>query len=151
MIVGSICRHGVVTVTQGTDLVAAARLMREKHVGYLVVVEPATKTQRSQVIGVLTDRDIVVAVVAREIDPRTLTVGDAMTRDPLYADEGDTLEGTLNRMRHLGVRRVPVIGNDGELRGVLSLDDALDALADQLSNIAGVIRNEQRAERAVRA
>jgi CBS domain-containing protein len=80
---------------------------------------------------VLTDRDIVRSVVAREADSRALRVDDVMTRDPLIAQLADDLLDARRRMRRLGVRRVPVVGDSGELLGVLSLDDILDGLAEQ--------------------
>ena len=149
MNVGTICQHNVVTIGASEDLAAAAGLMREKHVGYLVVVE-AVPPAAPKVVGVLTDRDIVVAVVARNVDPHSLTTNEVMTRDPLWADETDAIEETLRRMRDRGVRRVPVIGARGQLVGVLSVDDALDSIAGQLASIAESIRNEQRVERSTR-
>jgi CBS domain-containing protein len=150
MNVGSTCHHAVVTIAAQDDLATAARVMREKHVGYLIVTEPGRREGTQRVIGVLTDRDIVVAVVAREVDPRSLTVGDAMTAGPFTAGEAEPVEVALRHMRELGIRRAPVVGHDGELKGVLSLDDVLEALAVQLNSIAAVIRNEQRSERSAR-
>jgi CBS domain-containing protein len=124
---GSVCKRGVVTVAPGDDLIAAAHLMREKHVGYLIVCE------RSQ-----------------EVDVRALKVGDVMTRDPLVIEEGQSIDAVLHHMREAGVRRVPVVDRSGALTGVLSIDDVLEHIAEQLINIAGSIRNEQRMERAVR-
>ena len=141
---GSVCKRGVVTVAPTDDLVAAAHAMREKHVGYLIV---AAKTR---VVGVLTDRDIVVAVLAQEVDAHALKVGDVMTRNPLLIEAGQSIEAVLCHMREAGVRRVPVVDRSGDLTGVLSIDDVLERIADQLINIAGSIRNEQRMERAVR-
>jgi CBS domain-containing protein len=141
---GSVCKRGVVTVAPSDDLIAAAHVMREKHVGYLIV------SVASRVVGVLTDRDIVVAVLAREVDAHALKVGDVMTRDPLLIDESQSIEAVLRHMREAGVRRVPVVDPSGMLTGVLSIDDVLEHIAEQLINIAGSIRNEQRMERAVR-
>jgi CBS domain-containing protein len=132
------------------ELATAARLMREKHIGYLVVVEPEAGETFFKPVGVLTDRDIVVTVVARETDPRTLTVGDVMTRQPVVAREEDSSATALQEMRRIGVRRLPVVGPRGQLVGILSLDDVLDGLAAELQNVAGSIRNEQRIESAVR-
>lgn len=148
---GSVCKRGVITAAPNDDLIAAAHLMREKHVGYLVVSEASGPTEQgSRVVGVLTDRDIVVSVLAREVDARTLKVGDVMTRDPLLIEEGQSIEAVLRHMREAGVRRVPVVDRRGTLTGVLSIDDVLERIAEQLINIAGSIRNEQRMERAVR-
>jgi CBS domain-containing protein len=146
---GSVCKRGVITVAPTDDLIAAAHLMREKHVGYLIVSEGAPGRNR-RVAGVLTDRDIVVAVLAQEVDAHALKVGDVMTRDPLLIEEGQSIEAVLCHMREAGVRRVPVVDRSGALTGVLSIDDVLETLAEQLINIAGSIRNEQRMERAVR-
>jgi CBS domain-containing protein len=150
MIVGNVCQTEVVTIGSEETLSVAAHLMREQHVGLLVVVAPAAPNGDRQPIGVLTDRDIVTAALAKDADVRTLKVGDVMTRNPLLADEGHPVEATLRFMRDLGVRRVPVVGSRGQLTGVLSLDDMLDAFASQLTNLTGAIRNEQSRERATR-
>jgi CBS domain-containing protein len=146
---GSVCKRGVITVAPTDDLIAAAHVMREKHVGFLIVSEGFPGRSR-RVVGVLTDRDIVVAVLAQEVDARALKVGDVMTRDPLLIEEGQSIEAVLRHMREAGVRRVPVVDRSGGLTGVLSIDDVLEMIAEQLINIAGSIRNEQRMERAVR-
>jgi CBS domain-containing protein len=150
MSIGEICKRNVVTVRQFDELTAAAQLMRERHIGYLVVVEPAVGDGSMKPVGVLTDRDIVVGVIARDIDPRTLRVGDVMTQQPVVAGENDSLPKALESMRRIGVRRMPVVGAHGELVGVLSLDDALDALAGELQGVAAAIRNEQRIETSLR-
>ena len=146
---GSVCKREVITVAPTDDLIAAAHVMREKHVGYLIVSE-AVPARHKRVVGVLTDRDIVVAVLAQEVDAHALKVGDVMTRDPLLIEEGQSIEAVLRHMREAGVRRVPVVDRSGTLTGVLSIDDVLELIAEQLINIAGSIRNEQRMERAVR-
>jgi CBS domain-containing protein len=150
MSVGKICQKNVVTVRPFDDLTAAAQLMRERHVGYLIVVEPHISDGSMTPVGVLTDRDIVVSVVAREADGRTLRVEDVMTRQPVVANESDPVSTALEAMRRIGVRRLPVVGNRGELTGILSLDDIIDTLAGDLQHVAASIRNEQRIETALR-
>jgi CBS domain-containing protein len=150
MSVGKICQKNVVTVRPFDDLTVAAQLMRERHVGYLIVVEPHIDDGSTRPVGVLTDRDIVVSVVAREADSRMLRVEDAMTRQPVVANESDAVSAALESMRRIGVRRLPVVGNRGQLVGVLSLDDILDNLAGDLQHVAASIRNEQRIETALR-
>ncbi|HVY79604.1 MAG TPA: CBS domain-containing protein [Steroidobacteraceae bacterium] len=150
MNVGDICQHNVVTVRPFDELMVAARLMREQHVGYLIVVEPAFSEGTFQPVGVLTDRDLVVSVMAREIDPRSLRVGDVMTREPMLARTDDSIAAALEQMRRIGVRRVPVVGDQGELLGVLSLDDVIHALVSQLGDVAGSIRTEQLIEHVLR-
>ena len=124
--------------------------MREKHIGYLVVVDPEVVDQSLRPVGVLTDRDIVVSVVARETDPRALRVGDVMTQQPVTVGSAEPVERALREMRRIGVRRLPVVGQRGGLVGVLSLDDVLEVLAGELQNIAGSIRNERVIEGSLR-
>ena len=150
MNVAQLCSRNVVSVRKTDEVVAAARLMREHHVGYLVVVEPDFAGSTVRPIGVLTDRDIVVSIVARERDPRSLVVGDVMTENPVVVDQFDSIATAVQQMRRIGVRRMPVVGSVGELIGVLSLDDVLDALAGQLQNLAGAVRKEQQFESVLR-
>ncbi len=150
MNVGSICKRQIVTVTPRSDLAAAAQLMRDKHVGFLIVVEPEPQAQCGRPVGVLTDRDIVISVVARGADPTLLTAGDVMNREPVLAQESDSVDQALRTMRRMGVRRLPVIGSRGMLTGVLSLDDVLDVLAAEIGEVSGTVRNEQRIEGVLR-
>jgi CBS domain-containing protein len=101
-------------------------------------------------VGVLTDRDIVVTVLAKDANPQALRVGDIMTRGPLVVGESSPVASALKEMRRIGVRRVPVVGRIGELVGVLSLDDILDSLAGELLDVAGSVRNEQLIENSLR-
>lgn len=151
MNIAKICKRDVVTVTPRTDLVAAAQLMREKHVGFLVVVEPEANAQYGRPVGVLTDRDIVISVVARGADPTLLTAADVMNREPVMADELDQVDQALRTMRRMGVRRLPVVGSRGMLTGVVALDDVIDVLAAEIGEISGAVRNEQRIEGVMRS
>lgn len=149
--VGQICQRDVVTVRESDDLIAAAKRMRDGHVGYLIVVEQDVGMRAVRPVGVLTDRDIVVAVIAKDVDPGALKVGDVMTREPLVVRDDDSVTAALQQMRRIGVRRMPVVGVHGELYGVVSIDDVLETLAAELDAIAGSIRHEQRVESAFRA
>lgn len=147
---GAICSHKCVTITPNEDLSTAAKLMRDEHVGYLVVVEGNGNSERGGPVGVITDRDIVVAVVAREADPFSLRVGDVMSGDPIVARSDEPIESVARTMRDHGIRRVPLIDAEGHTRGVVSIDDLLAVLASQLSDLAALIRNEQRIEQVTR-
>jgi CBS domain-containing protein len=150
MKVSDICTRTVVTIPEFEDLMAAAQLMRKKHIGYLVVTEPKVADGTVTPVGVITDRDIVVRVVAREADVRSLRVGDVMTRQPVLALEDSSVSVALHYMREIGVRRLPVVNHAGRLTGVLSLDDVLDALAEELMDVASSIRHELKVEDALR-
>lgn len=145
---GEICTRSVTIAFRATTLNGAARLMRENHVGCLVVVDEVGG--RRIVVGVLTDRDIVIAVVASDLDPSKLNVEDVMTTDLVTAREDDSLIDLMHTMRGKGVRRIPVVGVAGELIGVVTLDDVLDILAQELGLLVGAIDSERQRERQVR-
>ena len=151
MNVGDICVHNVVTVLEHDELTAAARVMREQHVGYLVVVMQKVGETGFLPIGVLTDRDIVVSVIAQATDPASLHVGDLMTRHPVVVEESAPLSKALQEMRRTGVRRLPVVDRGGLLVGILSLDDVLGTLSGELLDVAAATRTEVRMEKALRA
>lgn len=144
MAVNLICNPNVATVGANQDIAEAATLMREQHVGDLVVVEP--RNGAVVPIGILTDRDIVVGVIAKRVAPNAVTVGDTMTRDLLTIREDSSLEFALREMRRYGVRRAPVVRANGDLVGVIAADDVIQHLAVQLSRLADLIRLEQDAE-----
>lgn len=150
MYVAQLCSRNVVTVRPSDEVITAAQLMREHHVGYLVVVEPDLAGTTVLPVGVLTDRDIVIGIVARGADPALLSVGDVMTAKPVVVSEFDAVEKAVLEMRRIGVRRIPVVGKLDELKGVLSLDDVLDAVSGELRDLAGAVRNEQRIESTLR-
>jgi predicted transcriptional regulator len=144
MAVGTICTRRVVAVDRAIDVAAAARVMRDKQVGYLVVTDVASGSQKP--VGVITERDIVFKVVAPGVEPRSCRVSDVMTLEPLLAGYADDVGKTLHCMRALGVRRAPVINTQGDVADVLSLDDAFDHLVTQMADVAGSIRNQQPAK-----
>jgi CBS domain-containing protein len=150
MVVGNIRKTDVIAIATDESVAAAARLMRERHVGLLVVFQAGEARPDLMPAGVLTDRDIVTAVVAKDADAHTLKVADVMTRHPLLAKEAHYLGGTLRQMREAGVRRVPVVGDRGQLTWILSLDDVIAQFAGQISDVAGAFLNEQTYERAIR-
>lgn len=140
MTVSECCKHLAVSISGKADIVEAARLMREAHVGFLVVFEQGDDLKRP--IGVLTDRDVVLEVMAREVSPHSVRVEDVMSREPLIARAGDQLTDLLQSMRLAGVRRVPVVDDRGALSGVIALDDAIDVVTRLLCDLSGLIKGE---------
>jgi CBS domain-containing protein len=144
MSVTHVLNPNVATTVVNESIVEAAVLMRQEHVGDLIVVE--RRGQAQVPVGIITDRDIVVSVVAKGVAPASLRVGDAMTRDVLTVREDSSLEFALREMRRFGVRRAPVVRSNGDLVGVIAVDDLIQHLAVQLSRLADLIRVEQDAE-----
>ena len=148
MDVNLICNHNVATIRKSEGIADAAELMRAEHVGDLIVVEP--RGNATVPVGILTDRDIVVGVVAKRVAPDSVTVGDSMTRNPLTVRDDASVEFALREMRRSGVRRAPVVRANGDLVGVIAIDDIIQHLAVQLTGLADLIRLEQDTEQRAR-
>lgn len=146
---GDICHRHVTVGYPQTSVVAAAQLMREDHVGAIVVVEDTNG--RRQVRGLITDRDIVMSVVALGLDPEPLCLEDVMSERLVTANEGDALPQLMRSMREHGVRRVPVVGEQDELMGIISLDDVLKILAHEMNELVGSIDTSLKHERMRRS
>ena len=146
---GEICNREVVITRRDMRLGEAAKLMADYHVGSLVVV---VDRERERVpVGIITDRDLTLAVLAKGVDPRTLEVGEVMSGELVTVREEDSVTEVLRVMRERGVRRVPVLATDGALIGIVSIDDVLDIVAEQLRDVVRAIAREQvRETRTVR-
>jgi len=136
MRVGAVCTRPVISCGADESAVDAAKKMREAHIGNLVVTEQRNGAQVP--IGVLTDRDIVIQVVAKEVDPKALRVGDIMSREVYTVNEDEPARETIEQMRFKRVRRMPVVNDAGALVGVIALDDLLRTFAEDLTTLASV-------------
>ena len=144
MPIGDICVRDVVTATPDTTAQQAAKLLRENHVGDLLVVDLINGNRVP--VGIVTDRDIVVAIVALELDPAAICVGDIMGQELETAQEDDGIFETIQQMRSAGVRRIPVVTRQGVLVGIVSTDDLIQLLAEEMMDLAKLISREQRKE-----
>jgi len=139
---GAICSRNVVVARRGTSLADAARLMRENHVGSIVVLEGSG----NKPAGIVTDRDIVVEVVANDLDHRTVTLGDIMGERLVTVHEDDDAHTTLGTLRRRGIRRMPVVDGGGDLKGIVTLDDLIGLVGRELMDVVQAIGSEQQLE-----
>jgi CBS domain-containing protein len=146
--IGEICSRNAVFARRNESVATAARLMRESHVGCLVVVDEIDGDRIP--VGILTDRDITVAVVAPGLDANTMQVGDVMSADLLTVNEDAGVAETVELMRVRGIRRLPVTDADGRLVGLVASDDIMSLLAEEMSGLTGMIAREEKRERTVR-
>jgi CBS domain-containing protein len=149
MSIGQFCNRDVVIVHKEENVLEAARLMRNYHVGDVIVV--IDDDDRKVPVGIVTDRDIVIELVAEEVNPDSVNVGDVMSDALLTVGEEDELLDTIEQMRQKGVRRAPVVDNEGGLIGILTLDDILDVMAEALNDLVLLTGREQRREREIRS
>jgi CBS domain-containing protein len=144
MPISEICNREVVIVKRNNTIWEAAQLMRQHHVGDVVVVEERGGVKVP--VGIVTDRDLVVEIMAPAIDQTVITVGDIMVTELATVKENAGLSETIEYMRAKGVRRVPVVDKGGGLVGILTLDDLLELLAEELLALARLVRHEQKKE-----
>lgn len=145
MRVGDICARRVVTVERRTSIREAVTLMRDEHVGDVVVTEPHPAGEKP--VGILTDRDVVLELLARDVDLDAVTCGDVMSYELATVDAEDEILDAIEIMQSRAVRRLPVLGQNGELAGMLSLDDLVAALSEAIGGLWPVVRRQQRLER----
>ena len=137
MEIGEICSREVYVVRPDEPLADAVREMDRRHIGTVVVVEASGKSLVP--IGIVTDRDVLCGQLKRHADLFTLTVRDVMTSDPWTIGESCGLAEAITGLRARGVRRAPVVSDARDLVGIVSLDDLLPAVAEELSSLAKLI------------
>ncbi|HEY7869720.1 MAG TPA: CBS domain-containing protein [Methylomirabilota bacterium] len=128
---GKICIKPVVTASAQMTVEEAARAMRSKNVGALVVVNAGRP------IGMLTDRDVAVEVVAKGMDPDTTRVGEVMHKKPITIHQDLGILDAAKVFAKTGVRRLPVVTKGGTLVGVIAVDDLIMLLGNEMGHLAG--------------
>ncbi len=137
MAVRDFCRRSPCTATPDESIREAAKRMDARGVGSLVVVDAEGKP-----VGMLTDRDIVMRVLRRRLDPDETTVGSVMQGEVSHVREAAPLEVAVRRMRSDAVRRIPVVDDSGKLAGILTSDDVLQLAASELAGVSEAIRSQ---------
>lgn len=148
MRIGGIATLEAVHCKREASVLEAALLMRQHHVGDLIVVDEVKGELMP--VGILTDRDIVVSITAEGLDSKSIEVGDIMSTELLAASEDADVHETIERMRFKGVRRMPVISNSGKLVGIVSVDDLMEFLAEEMTELSRISLRQQSIEKQVR-
>jgi len=137
MSVGRICQRDVDVIGPDDTVLVAAERMRQRTVGCLVVVDAGQVP-----VGIVTDRDLVLRVIAEDRDAGTTTVAQVMTKFPDVAHEDMGIETALGLMRRRSFRRLPVIDKAGRIFGLVTLDDILMLLAEEFTHIGDILGKE---------
>lgn len=148
MSIGYYCNREVIMADVDTSALEAARLMREHHVGSLVIVE--RKGEDVRPIGIVTDRDLVLEIMAPNLDPDTILVSDFMSENLHVAREDENLSDVVHAMRTHSIRRIPVVDGQGRLQGIFSMDDMIALVAEEMDDIARLVVRERDRESQVR-
>ena len=148
MQISQICTHAVVSCRRGASAAEVARLMREQHVGDVIVVDSVDG--QTLPVGIVTDRDLVVQVLAAGVDPELITASDLMSEQPTTALGSEGIYDAVWHMRGKGIRRLPIVDARGALVGVLTADDVTRFLASELNAVAQISTRQIRNEREAR-
>ena len=148
MSIKGLCRKDVVTVKPGTLIEDVTKIMEEKNIGCVLVSDAGPEWKELGIrgakgFGIVTDRDIALKVINRRIDPRKCTIDTVMTQRNLVVLKEDMgLLEALQEVRNSAVRRFPVVDDEGNLQGLITIDDIIQLLGREMSGVAQVIENE---------
>jgi CBS domain-containing protein len=145
MTVGELCNRAPIITKPETSVVEAVRLMKSYHVGDLVVVEDRNSARAP--IGIVTDRDIALCVADRAARLPYLRIADVMSHNLVTSTEDESLHDALRKMRTFGIRRLPIVNGEGILEGILTFDDVVELLSEELTDLARLVVTEQKRER----
>ncbi|HEX3033750.1 MAG TPA: CBS domain-containing protein [Thermodesulfobacteriota bacterium] len=134
---GNLVHREVVAVNEGTTVKEVVKLMEEKNVGSVVVVGGG------EVVGIVTDRDILLRVVNKGLNPERSSVDEVMTKGIVVLREEMGLFDALERVKEKGVRRFPVVDARGNLKGIMTLDDIIYILGKEMADVASIIEKER--------
>ena len=149
MFVGKYCDKKISTLTQDSSILDAAQVMRKNHVGEVIIVEK--KMGNVIPVGLITDRDLVVEILAMEIDIETINLGCIMCIELVTVNYDSSLNKALEIMQHHGIRRAPVVGNNGELIGIINIEAVIKVLSQDMAKILKLFNNERRIEKNLRS
>ena len=148
MFIGEICNRDVVIASRDTSVTELARLMREQHVGSIVITKEQNQCQIP--IGIITDRDLVIELLSKDIDISKVSAADIMNTELTTVRESNHIHDTLKLMRGKGIRRIPVVNDENVLVGILTVDDLLDVVISELDDIVNLVNVEQKREKQLR-
>ena len=128
------CKEPVVTIQPRQSVHDAAVLMRDRHVGAVLVVDD------DRPVGIVTDRDIVMRAVIESRDPNTTPVRDVMSGSVTVVGSDQKIDDAVIAIRTAGVRRLPIVNAAGKAIGIVTLDDLVVLMAGELNLVAGAVQ-----------
>jgi CBS domain-containing protein len=148
MFIGEICNRDVIVAGKDASIAEIAQLMREHHVGSIVITDQQNDLHIP--VGLVTDRDLVIELLSKGVDIKSVSAGDVMCQNLVTVRDSRHVYDTLKLMRGKGIRRIPVVNDEDVLVGVVTVDDLLDVVISQLDDVVNIIAIEQKREKQLR-
>jgi len=135
----TLCRREIVCVDVNTVVLEATGMMEEMNVGSVVVI------QNDRPVGMVTDRDVVLRVVNKKLDPAAVKVGDIMSLEVVTLKQSTGLYEALEQIKESGsrVRRFPIVDDNGAIKGIITLDDVIYLLGKEMADVSSIIESER--------
>jgi CBS domain-containing protein len=149
MTVGNYCERNLALLTRDASLQEAAMMMRTHHVGQVTVIDKLNG--KNIPVGMVTDRDLVIEIMALDVDVEQISVGNIMSLELITACQDCSLSDTLDIMQRHGVRRLPVVDNNGALLGIINIEGILNILCQDMSKLLTLFNNERGNEKTLRS
>lgn len=144
MAIEEICNTSVATIERGATLLEVSQLMQEKHVGSVVVTE--ISNGKRVPCGIVTDRDLALAIGSSQ-KPQNINVEDIMQSNPITARVGDGVFEVIVKMRKNGIKRLPILNDEGLLFGIVCADDLLNLMGEEINNLSKITKFQIRKEK----
>ena len=148
MNIDEICTREVIIASRSDSALEVVKLMRQYHVGDVIIVDRIDN--QNIPVGIITDRDIVLELVAKEIDVSSVCAGDIMSTELLLAVESEQLSDVVQKMQAKGVRRAPVVDGQGRLIGIVTGDDLIEMISEQLGSLVSLVNKREQREHTLR-
>lgn len=143
----SVCKTEVVTIDRKATLKSVSELMQKKHVGSIIVTEGFNGKKIPA--GIITDRDIALTL-GTSPKPQDIIVDQIMQSQPVTVKTSEGIYETIVKMREYGIKRMPVVMADGSLFGIISADDLLTLMGEEINNLAKIPETQVSREQGIR-
>ncbi|MDI6719342.1 MAG: CBS domain-containing protein [Methanomicrobiales archaeon] len=129
-------RSEVVSAQPDARVSEIVRMMKDRNVGSVVI------TDQNRPVGIITDRDVLLRIVAEKRDPEAVAVSEVMTRDPMVFPADISVHEAVQKMENKWFRRIPIVDGNGRLTGIVSIDDLMGLLIREMASIASIVRKQ---------
>ncbi len=132
----AVSKDQLVSIEANAPVLEAAQQMLKHHVGNIVVTD--SKAGKKKAVGIVTDRDLTIAGLARNLDPKTTTVQEVMNKSLTTVTENEEIFSMIAKMKENGVNRLPILNSSGEVMGIVTSKKLVQVLVQGLQELSAL-------------